>query len=482
MSWLPAAPALATQRWVAPSPQGKGDCTTQANAGTIEQGFGTCGGVAAKEGDEIIITPGAYSVTKTLMAPTSGSVHGLAGSPRPTIEEASSAEPVPITLDGPGAQVSYLAIQNDLANGRALEGIGLAENVIATATGTDGSAILSTSLVRDSIAKTTGTGGIALNGGSAGFMRAQNVTAFSTGPGSYGIQATAFAFEEVLMMRCESLGAAQVTAENVIAHGTLYDVATIPPLCAASVLASIGLDYSNFHTTSAGPPGTIRDNGHNQESLAQTDPAAIFLAPASSPPDFRELPTAPTIDAGIANMLGPTDPDGNPRTLGAAPDIGAFEFVPPITPAGGGTGAKGGGIAAPSIESAAQSAAIWREGNGLAQFARKRTPPIGTTFTFKLNEPATARFDFTQRIGGRRVGRKCVAQAKRNRNKRRCARTVIAGTLSFTAHAGTNKVRFQGRLSATRRLKRGRYTLIITAVNSASARSAPVSLSFTIVR
>jgi hypothetical protein len=57
---------------------------------------------------------------------------------------------------------------------------------------------------------------------------------------------------------------------------------------------------------------------------------------------------------------------------------------------------------------------------------------------------------------------------------------VVRGALSFTAAAGTHMVRFQGRLSKHKKLKPGRYTLMITATN-ATAR-ATARLTFTIVR
>jgi len=41
---------------------------------------------------------------------------------------------------------------------------------------------------------------------------------------------------------------------------------------------------------------------------------------------------------------------------------------------------------------------------------------------------------------------------------------------------------FQGRVTHSRTLRPGRYTLIITAINSAGASSNCVSLTFTIVR
>ena len=106
----------------------------------------------------------------------------------------------------------------------------------------------------------------------------------------------------------------------------------------------------------------------------------------------------------------------------------------------------------------------------------------GTTFSFSLNEQATVTFTFTQRVSGRKVGGKCVAQTDKNRRKPACRRTVTAGRLTFTGHSGTNKVAFQGRISPAKKLKPGSYTLVIMATNSAGVRSAPQSQSFTILK
>jgi hypothetical protein len=59
---------------------------------------------------------------------------------------------------------------------------------------------------------------------------------------------------------------------------------------------------------------------------------------------------------------------------------------------------------------------------------------------------------------------------------------VTEGTLAFTGHRGLNKVFFQGRISPTKALRPGRYTLIITATNSSGQRSGPQALSFVIVK
>jgi hypothetical protein len=138
--------------------------------------------------------------------------------------------------------------------------------------------------------------------------------------------------------------------------------------------------------------------------------------------------------------------------------------------------------APPTVANAAQSNSTWSEGNKRATFSRKKKPPIGTTFSFTLNEQASVSFAFTQQLGGRKVKGRCVAQTKANRHKPACKRTVTQGTLSFTGHAGKNKVSFQGRVSASKKLPLGRYTLVITATTATGQRSQPKSLSFTIVK
>jgi hypothetical protein len=134
---------------------------------------------------------------------------------------------------------------------------------------------------------------------------------------------------------------------------------------------------------------------------------------------------------------------------------------------------------APVLTGVAESNRRWREGTRLASIAKRA--PVGTTFSFTLNEAASVSFSFTQAVGGRKVKGKCVAQTKKNGHKHACKRTVTRGALSLAAHAGTNKAIFQGRVSHSLKLKPGTYSLVITAKNSAGQRSAPVRLSFTVV-
>jgi hypothetical protein len=135
-----------------------------------------------------------------------------------------------------------------------------------------------------------------------------------------------------------------------------------------------------------------------------------------------------------------------------------------------------------TVTGVSQSNSRWREGSRLATYSRTKRPPVGTTFRFVLNQRAVVSFAFTQQVAGRKVGGKCVAQTTGNRRRPSCKRTVTPGTLTFTGRSGLNKVAFQGRISRSKKLALGVYTLQITAVNSAGKRSSPRSLSFSIVR
>ncbi|MGO8906637.1 MAG: hypothetical protein ACLQMH_13585 [Solirubrobacteraceae bacterium] len=149
---------------------------------------------------------------------------------------------------------------------------------------------------------------------------------------------------------------------------------------------------------------------------------------------------------GSTALIGSPNDNGN---LGAAT---AFVNPPP-------SGAIG---LAPIY--AGQSNRIWREGAAQASFARKhRALPIGTTFSFTVNEQASIGLAFTQQVGRRK-------------------RAITRGTLSFTGHAGTNRLFFGGRVSRSKMLAPGSYTLVITARSAVGGHSSSSRLSFRIVR
>jgi streptogramin lyase len=179
----------------------------------------------------------------------------------------------------------------------------------------------------------------------------------------------------------------------------------------------------------------------------------------------HQLSCAETVTYPLLNVT--TSTVSAPVTVLAAPRTGG-PLGPPLS------------VLRPAMTSVRQSHSRWREGNKLAHITRRR-PPVGTTFSFVLNKSATVTFAFRQQTAGRKAGHECVAQTKANRHKHLCKRAVTRGTLAFIAHAGTNKVAFQGRISHGKKLPLGTYTLVITAV-SGGLSSSPQRLTFTIVR
>lgn len=122
----------------------------------------------------------------------------------------------------------------------------------------------------------------------------------------------------------------------------------------------------------------------------------------------------------------------------------------------------------------------WRLGSRLPVYAARRAP-TGTTISFGLSAPATVRLEFLRSTTGRSVGGRCVAPTRANRSMRKCARQVLAGSLSHRFQGGSNELRFQGRLSRNRALVPGRYTLRVFATDGAGRRSAPRTATFTVL-
>lgn len=157
-------------------------------------------------------------------------------------------------------------------------------------------------------------------------------------------------------------------------------------------------------------------------------------------------------------------------------------ILPPGSPGSPGGTSVPPGVARVTLTGVSQSHARWRRGTKLpkvAMIAQVRKPPVATAFRFRLSGAAAMRFAFTQTLPSRSVGGRCMAQTAKNRLKRRCWRLVTAGSFRFSAGVGAYSVRFQGRISRSKTLKPGTYTLIITATNTSGSTSA--RLRFTIV-
>jgi hypothetical protein len=99
-----------------------------------------------------------------------------------------------------------------------------------------------------------------------------------------------------------------------------------------------------------------------------------------------------------------------------------------------------------------------------------------------LSEASTVTFRVSRLAPGRRVGGRCVRPTARNRGARRCTRSVrLRGRIVRQLPAGANRLRYRGRL-AGRRLRLGRYLLLVQARDAVGNRSAVRRAGFRIVR
>jgi len=132
----------------------------------------------------------------------------------------------------------------------------------------------------------------------------------------------------------------------------------------------------------------------------------------------------------------------------------------------------------PAVARFSQAHRKWRE------HAHRRGPklPVGTKFSYMLNEPAQITLLFTKQAAGRRVGRSCVAQTRRNRRHRSCMRTIVVGKRVLAGAAGRNTIPWNGGLGHGHTLAPGPYAVEITAITlDTGLRSKSLQLTFTIV-
>ncbi len=271
---------------------------------------------------------------------------------------------------------------------------------------------------------------------------------------------------------------------GAVEYGSLADLGVSQVASPAPVIAGQTLTYSLTVTNSGPGPDpaagtTLADTlpaGASLISATPTQGSCSGSAPVSCA--LGVLASGASAHVTIVVRPGPVGTATNSATAGATPTD--------PNPANNLSQLQTTVVApAPAISGLSETARTWREGNRLSRISAKRrkrhAAPVGTTFSFTLNVAARVTFKFTRTARGRRVGRRCLAQTRRNKNKRRCSRAVTAGTMTLSAHAGKNRVRFEGRISKHAKLKPGNYTLLVTATASGE-RSPARTLRFTILR
>ena len=293
-----AAPAAAEALAVAPAPTNPNSACAVGNPCSLDHAV-----QIASSGDQIVIPPGAYSLT--VQRNLSGvDVHGVAGQPAPQIVESNNA---------------YLSVSNaTLRHVGVLQSSGGGVDTVVVSGGTLEDAVVrcaplchdlvdsTSATIKDVVATSpSATNGIETTGPTV----VRNVTILMNGGGgSDGIKAFANGLATVVDVRntivrctgCTDLAVVNVTPSTELRYGW-SDVR-------ANALFNNG--------------GTLTDLGHNvaEEPLKIVDQTGG---------DAHLLADSALIDAGTADQLGDTDLDGGARIFGGAPDIGADEMTFP---------------------------------------------------------------------------------------------------------------------------------------------------------
>jgi hypothetical protein len=442
---LALAPAAqAAQRYAAPPPAAGPEPCAQAAPCSLKAAV-----TKAKTGDEVIVGSGSYALTEEVIpegGPANVYIHGDSGGPMPQIS--GTGTPFTIFSPGGGSRLAYLRMSTSTPGAYAVFCYGtgsVVERVVASAQAENSSGIKveGNCTVRDSVARAEGMNSTGI--GAASFISTvsavvRNVTAVATGTNSRGVVAVCPA--------CIS-GSVTIDLRNSIASGTGADLEAVPGLSPGKIFVA----NSNFDVAKT-MGESVFDKGGNQSA------APLFVNAAAG--DFREAAGSPTIDAGAVDQLGTLDPDGNARVLGAAPDIGAFEFIPPP-------------VAAPapgeiqSLTVAPKAFKPVNAGGAILSAKKKKKAPVSTTVTYTLSAAATVTFSVERKLVGRKAGKRCVKRTEANRAKKKCPLfKPMKGSFTHSGAAGVNSFKFSGRLSKA--LPRGTYRL--TGKTAAASRSA----------
>lgn len=542
LSLLTASPAAATTFYVGPNSTRTAQPCSQDTPCKLDYAL-----LAAGHGDKVSAAPGDYYDHGTTpyagLPPVAAgaTLQGSSTTDLPVLHGHVGAQNVPFLEVPDQGVISDVQLVSDLeVSATVTSGLTLrladgatANRVLVRATAPAGATMIACDVgavdLVNSACIGSGAGyadGVAAHATSGTHsLNATNVTAIGAAPSGFGL------------VLATDTGTMKLTAHNVIAKGPT-DVGVFANNATGS--AQLSLDHSNWATQTTSGLGTAQvvEGAGNQHGATAAPP--LFVNAAAG--DYREARGSRTIDSGVSTLAVPPvlALGGLPRTLGARPDIGAYEYQPTptaVTGAATNVGDSGATLAGTVTPDGAPVTARFEYGTttaygrtaaatgatavsatltGLApettyHYRLVATSPGGGTGrgqdrTFRTTAPAaSAQAAVLSRVSiGRRwrLGRNLPSFSRkrppvgttirytlsrgarvtltfRQRVKRgRRARLVKRGSLITSGFAGANKVRFEGRLSRRKKLKPGRYVLTVTVAGSSRSGSA----SFTIVR
>jgi hypothetical protein len=291
------------------------------------------------DGDVITVLPGTYDLDLgQIMNADQITIRGAPGMARPLITSHGGPITVYLTVDGAGPSIlrRVEVVRTSTFPGAAVsvDG-GVIEQVIARAPDT-ACTFGFASIIRDSVCVVTGASATAAvsaiaGGGGSTSNTLRNVTAVAAGTSGYG-----------LYLHSEGAFDATLDATNVIAVGApgFDDVRaeTANPIGPPDPDPGAAIVLNNSAYDTASTNGGVNAFVNTPGSGGGVTAPPVFANAAGG--DYHQGPGSPTVNAGLATatLLGTNDLDGDPRTLGPAPDIGADEAEddPPETTISGG--------------------------------------------------------------------------------------------------------------------------------------------------
>jgi hypothetical protein len=287
------------------SPHGSGStCTKKAPCGLV-----TAVNDAGAD-SEIVINAGHYgSASHPLSATLEDNaadldIHGEPGALMPVIYSQPSGDAVELTQ---GSVLSEVEIITS-AGAYGVDDTASADHVLVIDTAQNGTACAVSGKLSDSLCIATGTDGTAI-GLSVTAITSSSIdgdTAEAPGSGGTGLSAATAAAVPF-----------SVFGDNDIVHGGHTDIAAVD----GGGPVTVGLQFSDYSSTATTGVASVLSDPSNLDARPK------FVGAAAN--DYREAAGSVTINAGSPDPSGDTDLAGLPRTLGPAPDMGAYEHGRP---------------------------------------------------------------------------------------------------------------------------------------------------------
>jgi hypothetical protein len=332
LSLLLASAATAATRYAAPGGTGKDPCADPARPCTVYTAAADgAPRTTIEAGDVVELAPGTYYAKEEgdfgyippVPLPKGVMLRGEPGKPRPVIVMPTDSLGDSAFYVPKGAEVANVEIRNLMDGGRAINiSGGTIDGVIARSTITrEPTCSFAWGIVRNSACIAAGGGAaisasLCCNETLGGVIR--NSTLVATGPGSTGMASSFRQFKRGTTGKLDVVGSLIAGQEkDVVAVGLPLDEGR----GARPELDLRGSRYATVEArgrVSVTPPGT---NGN------------IRALPLLARDNLHQLPDSPTVDRGaVDGASGGLDIDGQPRPMGAGPDIGADELDPLAAP------------------------------------------------------------------------------------------------------------------------------------------------------